>query len=473
MTARRRQYTVAQVLLLIMLGALLCSFLAAAFRHVRTLEFFYPAILSPDLRVLGASYRADIRWPTGNVEGEETAFLVDLDARERLMPVRGPVDFSPDTTRLAMYDWDREGVRIWDLKPQRELPPPEGALKEVFTFSECGDELIILGENRMKRWDVNNRRWLGSVPIEQVEYADVEIFSPGGTLLARCWLNEETENSSVEIWDAASGELIRTITNPDEDNITRAMFTSDDTTIVVATYNHVTRIWDLETGDQRVMLEAVAETLTLSPTGDRLAFARQKGDAPGGFIVSVCDLDGGRLRKFGGLPTHFIGTMQFSRDGEVLAAADRRGVVTFWSMETGEVIRQIRGLKPPLPRGHWYMLAGVAAVWGTLWWLAKGSARASHERPGPRQKRDLGWHLVMAVALVGLTLGCTLIWLDPYETLGPYRWQPLLLVALMPLGCVVGLLISLVWFRYNLLNFLFGLLILVAMFLYAALVAVL
>ncbi len=221
---------------------------------------------------------------------------------------------------------------------------------------------------------------------------DVEsvAFTPDGKTLV-----SGSRDRTVDLWDARTGELVRTLSGPDGPVLSVA---ADNAVAAGAGEDRTVRIWDLHTGALRRTLRGPAgsiKAVALSPDGltvaggsetvypgqadgevtlwDRRSGARRRTLATrmpvaalayspngrhlavaGDFMqqmpgqqwpVQIWDTKTGRLLR--SLPAHNVAALQFLSDGGTLVTGGGQEV-EFWNTDTGQQIRTLT-LSLPVP----------------------------------------------------------------------------------------------------------------------------
>ena len=155
----------------------------------------------------------------------------------------GPRAFSPDGTRFAAImrgDSDTERLRVWDLTTGQELPAFRGAREGWMTMSLD--------------------------------------FSPDGTrLISADKAAAGDGNHTATLWDAATGEKIRTFGRFLPGSPARPAISPDGLRLATGGGNEVmgeVTLWDAATGDETLTLRGIPKevlSLDFSPDGHRLA----------------------------------------------------------------------------------------------------------------------------------------------------------------------------------------------------------
>ena len=191
------------------------------------------------------------------------------------------VSFSPDGTILASASNDRT-VKLWEMGTGREIETLEGHQGRVqsLTFSPDGAAIASGGywDGTVILWDVATRQIAGTYSDDVQGGIYSFDFSLDGSILAF-----GTGNSTIELWDVATGTHVITLPGH-RDNVYSMAFSPDGSTLASATRDKI-RLWD------------VSEFFTPRPaTVDKLSGDHQQGpvnnDLDSPFVVEVRDRKG-------------------------------------------------------------------------------------------------------------------------------------------------------------------------------------
>ncbi|HOV75815.1 MAG TPA: cohesin domain-containing protein [Candidatus Hydrogenedentes bacterium] len=155
-------------------------------------------------------------------------------------------------------------------------------------------------------------------------------YSPDGTMvLTGSW------DGSAKLWNATTGEEIRTLRNPNDPSVWSVVFYPDGSTAVTGAFNRI-RFWNLETGQETRSFTGTMHSvaaLAMSPNGSRLASGSPTA------VATVWDLETGEPIYTLEGHTDWVDSLAFSPNGARLLTGSWDGTAKLWDLETGGLIR--------------------------------------------------------------------------------------------------------------------------------------
>ncbi len=283
---------------------------------------------------------------------------------------------------LAWQDWEKGGIeavrrRLDALVPGAAGGPDFRGFEWYYLNRLCQLEFRTLRGSAGPLWSV--------------------AFSSDGRFLASAGgANEPGKPGTIQLWDSASGRLIRTWEAHGEP--ARCVAFSPDGGRIASSSGGIrnepgeVKLWDSATGRELECfggLSAPIHGVAFSLDGHRLAGAAGGYDGMGRSLpgeVLVWDLDQARLiQRLRGHP-HVVLSVAFSPDGRRVASADYGGVVKIWDAASGDEITSPVPIEEPdrstvmsvafSPDGRLFAAAGLDRTircWDASRWDARST----------------------------------------------------------------------------------------------------
>ncbi len=336
--------------------------------HTGTSGSKLASVLSPD------GQRLVISFPDGNLGVVDTKLGRFIGYHPAAHPSRiSVIGFSSDGSKLATGD-DVGTIKVWDVsllllsksKPLLTLKGHQGTITSV-GFSRDGKSLGTTSSDKTARvWDLRT----AGVPSTVLEgfHAPVNCragFSFDGQLIAAPANPLGLNGGAVGLWEVSTGKLVRELPAGSESQVYSLACSPTDPRLIAVGHGagigvSYVSLWDIVTGTELARLPGATDLPTFDawdyPAGavGTLSFSRDGKILVAGFgarhyqtrkrfpsPIHVWDVATRRLIQRLDEHQGFCTSLDFSRDGKLLAAASRCGTAKIWSTETWHLIHTL------------------------------------------------------------------------------------------------------------------------------------
>ncbi len=250
-----------------------------------------------------------------------------------------PVAFSPDGHLLLTGSLDRF-IYMWDARDgslRRTLTAHSGLVRAI-ALSPDGTRFASAGEDKnIKVWNASNGYQLGRIDGAHSGPIRALIFSPDGKSLA----SSASGDRATKLWNTSGWALVRTIDSGGSDSLA---FSPDGRWLYTASSD--VQVWDIATGRLVRTLGEKSLSLTslaLSPDG-RLLAGGTSGEGSAHMAVLLWDTASGALQQT--LLGHSgpVWAVAFSADGRIVASASDDTTLKFWETGSGTLLATAFGI---------------------------------------------------------------------------------------------------------------------------------
>ena len=321
---------------------------AATGKELRTLTGHTEAVrsisLSPDGKTIssGSLDKTIKLWDTAT--GKELRTLQSAAAINA-------VSFSPDGKTIASASEDKT-ITLWDAASGKKLrslaghKDPVNAVRfspdgKLIASGSGGDDNTNKGSNTskgdstIKLWDAATGEELRTLEGHQ-EAINTVNFSPDGKTIA-----SGSDDKTIKLWNVASGKELRTFKGH-QGHVYSVRFSPDGKTIASGSTDKTVKLWNLNEDDPLATLKGAqgeVNAVSFSPDGKTIASGGNDK------IVHLWDVD---LDQSSSILAEGIDTASFSPDGKTIASAGEDKLIKLWDIVTGKQLRPLEAHQQPI-----------------------------------------------------------------------------------------------------------------------------
>jgi WD40 repeat protein len=251
------------------------------------------------------------------------------------------IGYSPNGREVILLHKEEEIVR-WDLEKGKELARYPKPKDDNFAhFALVGERLLVPefdGKSVSVR-DAAEKKQLWSVEATKYDNGRAlsMCFSADGKLFA-----VETPQNVISLYDSVSGKLIRRFKSDVTGVYWSVHISPDMKTVAASNWDGTLRLWDLETGKERVKISTIEGWTTyvyFAP--DSKTFATGGPNTAHGVLLWETST-GKRIEPFPGHSSR-VNSVSFSPDGSTVATSSyyEDAVVRLWEPQSGKLLRSL------------------------------------------------------------------------------------------------------------------------------------
>jgi WD40 repeat protein/beta-lactamase regulating signal transducer with metallopeptidase domain len=236
-------------------------------------------------------------------------------------------------------------VKVWDLPSGRERLTLRGHRIHVSAVAISADgKLVASADNEVRTWDISAGRQQVHMKLLGRHGRSVGglAFSPDGLTLV-----SGGEDGEINIWELATGKVVRTLES-DPERWKDVAFSPDGSTLAAAGYDHGLFFWNTTTWTKQHKVPEQnrlgAQALAFAPDGRHLALSL-------GFAARMIDVATGKEVWQSGTQPVGMNAIAVSHDGATIATSGL--MIKLWDAATGQE-------KTPSLPGHGGAIESVA-----------------------------------------------------------------------------------------------------------------
>lgn len=262
---------------------------------------------------------------------DNTVRLWDAASGENLHTLTGHKDavnsvaFSPDGKQIASATGYGE-IKLWDTTTGEELATSRiRGSGESLAFIPGGTGFMSGDGFTLTRLDTTTGEKIHTIS------GSVVALSPDATRIASAL---EEQNGTITVWDATSGEELRSLTGHIS-TVRSLAFNHDGTRIASASKDHSVKLWDATSVREIRILRGHTEyvgSVAFSPDGTRIASASYDG--------TIKLWDSSSCEELLSIPGE---SFAFNPDGRRMASGNRDGIIKVWDAVNGMEVQSFSG----------------------------------------------------------------------------------------------------------------------------------
>ncbi|HID53677.1 MAG TPA: hypothetical protein EYP41_16790 [Anaerolineae bacterium] len=284
--------------------------------------------------------------------GDDFVILWNAESGERItvfnrgVPIQD-ITFSADSIFIAVASEDKD-MQIWDVSKRQSVALLEGHDAPItgvayspdgqyLASSSADGRIIVRSADALKNPDTGGIQYAINAVLDEESSKPIVVtsirFNPDSTQLIT-----GHSNGLAKIWDAATGELVATLSGH-ASQVNDAVFSPDGQFISTAGADGTAKVWDADTHEALFTISQHTGGVTavaFSPDGERLATASQDSTA------KIWDTQPGLTPQIITGPRAAILALAFNDDGSLIAAAGDDKAAWVWQTGDNQRLYQFR-----------------------------------------------------------------------------------------------------------------------------------
>lgn len=248
------------------------------------------------------------------------------------------VSFASQGTTFAAGSTDGT-IQLWDEPisgQSRTLIGHTGSQMRSAASANGLRAVSLFAEGRVILWDMQSVQPMRDFSIGS-RAASAALNTDGSVLAIG------TKDGIVQLWDTASGQVIKSIAGHSDEVISLA-FSPDSLHLASGSVDETIVVWDTASGTQVMPFIGLvddSEGLAFSPDGALIAMAN-------GDTIDVHQVQTGEVIRILEGHTNHIHSIAFSPDGRLIASAAHDGTILLWDVTSGTTVAEMSGENQPM-----------------------------------------------------------------------------------------------------------------------------
>ncbi|MGG6265246.1 NB-ARC domain-containing protein [Leptolyngbya sp. AN03gr2] len=284
-----------------------------------------------------AIWQADLRNLTLHRTNFSNAHFVRSSFTQKVGSIFA-IAFSPDGNYMVTGDASAQ-VYSWCIADSQLFLPFQGHLHWVFAlaFSPDGRTLISgSGDQTLKVWNATTGELIRT--LQNPEAIFCVVYSPDGQTVAIA-----SGDHTVKLWNPQTGQWLRTFQGH-TDRVCCVAYRSDGRLLASGGADQTVKVWDADSGMAIATLQG--HTKQVRSVAFYLDHTLTSSSEDG--TIKRWDIQTGNCIQTLTGHTYWVNAIAYSADGKVLSSASEDQTVKLWDAKSGKLLRTLYGHENPV-----------------------------------------------------------------------------------------------------------------------------